>query len=407
VIAYPGWGKTTALIPSAVDLLVRSHRVVVTTPYHEVAKILYNVLSAKYRTLHIAGGHELCLGSLRGEFPYVRGFCKSCVYHSVAPIPLPSNPERTVRAAQEYRACPYPSQLAAAEQAETVVKTHKFAPPKNGVVVADEVHALLLGKLAVTEPTQYCDASKEEVLRELGELKERCFKCIREVQWFGRCDISANCDVGKIALLEEIAGGECKTVEDGTVIHVRYPRHDNVVLAVTATPPRRGVRGFDAVIEVPPEKKPVLTVVENVRTTLKDFDPAQWGSLLEYLYGAHGGLAVAAPARVLSQTHCAAYECFEIWGKKSHGLTMLQPAIVAAEPWLSYAAYRLQLGGDPQIALELTLIQLVQVLARVRPWCRDAALYAVGPLALRHEDYFGRLFAIETAVWDGVALRRI
>jgi len=406
IIAYPGWGKTTVLIPSAVELLARRGRVVITTPYHEVAKLLYRILSAKYRVLHVAGGHELCLGELQSEFPYVHGFCKTCLYYSVALIPLPSDPEQTVRAAQEYRACPYASQLAAVERAEVVVKTHRFAPPKNSIIIADEVHALWLGRLIVTTPTQYCDMNKEEVLRELVELKERCFKCIREVQWFGKCNVGANCDVDKIALLEEIANGECKNVEDGAVIRVRYPRHDGVVLAATATPPRRIPRGFE-VVEVLPEKKPTLIVVENVRTTLRDFDPAQWNSLLEYLRSAHGGLAVAAPARVLMQTPCEMYECFEIWGRMSHGVTILQPAIVAAEPWLSYIAYQLQLGGDPQIALELTLIQLVQVLARVRPWSRDATLYAVGPLALRHEDYFGRLFAVEVAVWDGVALRKI
>jgi len=406
VIAYPGWGKTTSLIPSSVDLLARRGRVAVTTPYHSVAELLYFILSAKYRVLHVAGGHELCLGALRNEFPYVRGFCKMCVYYSIAPIPLPSDPAQTARVAQEYRACPYPSQLAAAERAEVVVKTHKFAPPRNSVIVADEVHALWLGRLAVVPPTRYCGANKEEVLRELGELKERCFKCIREVQWFGRCDISSNCDVGKIALLEDIVASECETIEDGTVIHIRYPRHDNIVLAATATPPQRIPRDFE-VVEIQPEKKPVLVAIENVRTTLKDFDPAQWNSLLEYLRSAHGGLAVAAPARVLAQTPCDVYNCFEIWGKMSHGITMLQPALVAAEPWMSYTAYRMRFGGDPQIALELTLIQLVQVLARVRPWSRDAAVYAVGPLVLRYEDYFKRLFAVETAVWDGIALRKI
>jgi len=412
VIAWPGWGKTTQLIPSVAEfLLPKVGRLVITTPYHEIVNLLYSILSPKFPTLHVAGGHEMCLGALRGEFPYVRGLCNVCNYRSVAPIDLPSNPERTIQLATKYGACPYASQAAVMAHVRVLLKTHKFAPPKGVATIADEAHALWLGKLAVMPHTQYCDKDKEEVRKELEALREQCIKCIRAIQWFGQCDVKSACDTAKIELLEEIAGNECHTVEDGSVVHVRYPRHDDVVLAVTATPPRRGVpKGYE-VVEVPLDKRPTLTVVENVRTTLRDFDAAQWESLLEYLYRLHGGLTVAAPSRVLSQTALcssqqAQVECLEVWGRRSHGVTIMLPAIVVAEPWLGHIAYQTALGGDPWLATELTLIQMVQTLARVRPWTRKAAAYSVGPLVLRYLDYFSRLFEVEVVVWDGQELRR-
>jgi len=410
VVAWPGWGKTTQLIPLATEFLAKKGRVVITTPYHEIVKLLYSILSLIYSTLYIAGGHDMCLGSLRREFPYIRGLCDKCNYRATAPVDLPSDPEKTKEIALKYNACPYMSQLAAMQWARIILKTHKFAPPKDVIIIADEVHVLWLGKLVVLQPTQYCNVDKRELQQELEALKERCIKCITTVQWFGQCDISQNCDVQRIELLEELVANECKSLDDGAVVHVRYPRHEPIMLAVTATPPRRGIpKGYE-VIEVPLDKKPTLTVIENVRTTLRDFDVAQWDALLEYLYRRHGGLVVAAPSRVLQQTALCnrqqSAECIEIWGRRSHGVTIQLPAIVTGEPWLNYVAYQAMFGGDPMLATELTLIQMVQTLARVRPWTRQASTYSVGPIALRYEDYFSRLFEIETVVWDGQELRR-
>jgi len=386
LVAPPGAGKTTKVIVKLVDLL---KKVVVSFPYHPIIKQFYDLIKDGRKVVALAGGKELCLGEINGEFRYFTGRCQFCKYASrSAPLVFPVH-YADLRKLAHSGVCPYAILKDNALKADVILKTPRFVIRRDRPHVYDEVHQDVLGRIVVRERIPYCRKAKNELLAELEELRQRCLTDI--------CDDEV---IDKIELLQELLNGECHNVEDGSVILSRNPPQKYDV-GLTATPPEKVPKKWD-VIRVEIKRKPKLIVVPNIRTA-QPYDVSDFISLYEYLKGLHNDIYVAAPQRVLD--HLNAERGFTIWGRESHGLTYAASAILVAEPWLHVAAYE----KLPYVAMQLTLIQMIQVIGRIRPWNRpdDRVAYVVGSIVEKHEGYFQEFFDVEYALWDGQELRRI
>lgn len=385
LIAPPGAGKTTKIIVKLVDLL---RRVVVSFPYHPLVDEFYKIMQGR-NVVALAGGKSLCFGELRGEFRYFTGRCAYCKYAAKSvPLKFPVH-HSMLKSLVDSGLCPYNVLKSDAKNAEVLLKTHRFVLKLDRPLVYDEVHQDLLGRIVVRERLPQCRRSKNELLVELEELRQKCLT--------DRCDDS---DVEQIELLQELLEGECHNIDENSVILSRNPPQ-RISFGLTATPPERMPKKWD-VIKVEVENKPKLVSVPNIRTA-RPYDISDFLALYEHLRNLHSDIYVAAPQRVLDNINSD--RKFAIWGRESHGLTYSSSAILIAEPWLHVAAYE-QL---PHVAMQLTLIQMIQAAGRIRPWNlpKSRVVYTVGPLVERHEDYFVEFFNVEYALWDGYELRRV
>jgi len=385
LVAPPGAGKTRYIITGLVDLLPK---VTVSFPYHPLVDEFYRLVQGR-KVAALAGGKELCVGELHGEFKYFTGRCRFCRFASRSvPLQFPIH-HMDLRKLAQSNICPYAVLKDNALRADVIIKTHRFVIKRDRPLVYDEVHQDILGRIVVRERIPYCRRTKNELHVELEELQQ---KCLMEA-----CDDD---DVERIELLQELLNGECHDVEDGSVILSRNPpqKYD---FGLTATPPERMPRRWD-VIRVEVKRKPKLIVVANVRTA-QPYGVSDFLLLYDYLKRRHNDIYVAAPQRVLDVI--GAERGFTIWGRESHGLTYAASAILVAEPWLHVAAYE----KLPHVAMQLTLIQMIQVIGRIRPWNRpdDRVAYAVGSIVEKHEEYFKEFFDVEFVLWDGQELRRI
>jgi len=386
LIAPPGAGKTTKVIIKLIDLL---KRVVVSFPYHPIISQFYNLIKDR-RAVALAGGRELCLGEINGEFRYFTGRCQFCRHSSKSvPLQFPTH-YADLRKLAHNGMCPYAVLKDNALKADVIIKTHKFVVKRDRMLIYDEVHQDVLGRIVVRERTPYCKKTRGELFAELEELRQ---KCLMET-----CDDEA---VEKIELLQDLLNGECHNVEDSSVLLLKNPPQ-KIDFGLTATPPERVPRRWD-VIKVEIKSKPKLVVVPNIRTA-RPFDASDFLALYEYLKKLYNNdIYVAAPQRLLDNINSD--RKFAIWGRESHGLTYSSSAILVAEPWLHIAAYE----KLPYVATQLTLVQMIQVIGRIRPWNRPSArvAYTVGQIVEKHENYFAEFFNIEFALWDGQALRKI
>jgi len=385
LIAPPGAGKTTRIIIKLVDLL---KRVVVSFPYHPLIDEFYKMLQGR-SVVALAGGKTLCLGELTGKFRYFTGRCAYCKYAARAvPLKFPVHYNMLLSLVNN-DICPYNTLKADAENAEVVLKTHKFVLKSNRPLIYDEVHQAVLGRIIVRERLPQCKKAKSELLAELEDLKQRCLM-----------DVCNDGDIEKMELLQELLDGMCLNVDDNSVILVKNPPQ-RISFGLTATPPEKYPKKWD-VLNVEIMQKPRLIVVPNVRTA-KPYDVSDFLSLYEYLRNLHNDIYVAAPQRIIEIIKTD--RKFAIWGRESHGLTYSSSAILISEPWLHAAAY----DRLPYLAMQLTLTQVIQVAGRIRPWNRpnSRVVYVVGPLVERHEKYFSQFFEIEFVLWDGYELRRL
>jgi len=386
LIAPPGAGKTTKIIVKLVDLL---RKVIVSFPYHPLVDEFYKLMQGR-SVVALAGGKSLCFGELRDEFRYFTGRCTYCKYAAKSvPLKFPVH-HSMLKSFVDSGLCPYNVLKSNARNAEVILKTHRFVFKLDRPLVYDEVHQDPLGRIVVKERLPQCRRSKNELLVELEGLKQKC--------------LTDNCDdsvVEQIELLQELLEGECHDIDENSVILSRNPPQ-RISFGLTATPPEKIPRKWD-VIRVEIRRKPKLIVVPNIRTA-KPYDVFDFLALYEYLRKLHNGdIYVAAPQRILDKIDSS--QKFAIWGRESHGLTYSSSAILIAEPWLHVAAYE----RLPHVAIQLTLVQVIQVAGRIRPWNKpdSRAVYTVGSLVEKHEKYFSEFFDIEYALWDGQELRRI
>jgi len=387
LVAPPGAGKTTKIIVKLVDLL---RKVVVSFPYHPLVNEFYKLIQGRGSVVALAGGKSLCLGELRGEFRYFTGRCIYCRYLAKSiPLRFPIHYNMILSLANN-DICPYNVLKTNANNADMILKTHKFViKPLDRPLIYDEVHQDVLGRIIIRERLPQCKKTKSELLAELEELRQKCLM-----------DMCDDGDIEKIELLQELLDGMCLNVDDNSVILVKNPPQ-KISFGLTATPPEKYPKRWD-VLSVEIKQKPKLIVVPNVRTA-KPYDISDFLSLYEYLRSLNNDIYVAAPQRILDVVE--ADRKFAIWGRESHGLTYSSSAILISEPWLHVAAYE----RLPYTAIQLTLIQVIQVAGRIRPWNKpnSRTVYIVGPLVERHEKYFSQFFDIEFVLWDGQGLRRI
>jgi len=390
LIAPPGAGKTTKVIVKLVDLLGRA---VVSFPYHPLVNQFYELIKDGRRVAALAGGKELCLGEITNEFRYFTGRCQFCRYASRSvPIQFPIHYTDLLKLAHS-GVCPYAvlkNNILKDSAVDVLIKTHRFVVRRDRPLIYDEVHQDVTGRINVRERTPYCRKTRNELLAELEELRQKCLM-----------EACSDEDVEKIELLQDLLNGECHNVEEGSVVLSRNPPQ-KIDFGLTATPPEKIPRRWD-VIKVEVKNKPKLIAVPNIRTA-RPFDASDFLALHEYLKKLHNGdIYVAAPQRLLDNIN--SNRKFAIWGRESHGLTYSSSAILVAEPWLHVAAYE----KLPHVATQLTLIQMIQVIGRIRPWNRpsDRVAYTVGTIVEKHEGYFTEFFDVEYALWDGHELRRI
>jgi len=385
LMAPPGAGKTRRVIIKLVDLLGKA---IVSFPYHPLVDEFYSLVKDR-KAVALAGGHKLCLGELTNSFRYFTGRCQYCRYlYRTMPLKLPVH-HSDLRHLVLSGICPYNVLKSNVANADLIIKTHSFVVRLESPLVYDEVHQDPLGRIIVKDRVPWCKKTKNELLAELEELRQKCLM-----------DDCSDSDVEKIELLQELINGECHDIDENSVILVKNPPQ-KISFGLTATPPLRIPKKWD-VINVDIKRRPKMVAVPNVRTA-RPYDISEFLALYEHLRKLHNGdIYLAAPQRVLDSVQ--SNKKFAIWGRESHGLTYSSSAILIAEPWLHAAAYE----KLPHVATQLTLIQLVQVAGRIRPWNRpDRITYVVGPMVGKYESYFSEFFDIEFVLWDGQELRRI